>query len=229
MSKKNSVYGAEKRIPTPRGTIRQGSFALVQSGWEDGNLTLGDWVYCRDSWHSSYSGNMQHMAVYHNATQGPNIAAFVRKFEVAMKHTRFTEIGATSLNRVSWVKPADFWLRSNMRKSLFTILLRAGMSYRRSKDNFDAVLKSNAYLRSTGNALKWFMSGHTWFNDRTSSGWLNHFHNMTQERVKSALTLRPVTDQMLLTHAMRKLGLTKAALTADFRKNRKEVQKPLEV
>lgn len=81
-----------------------------------------------------------------------------------------------------------------MRRSLFTILLRAGRLYLPEKNNYDGVLMSEKYVRETKTAIHRFLYG---FTDTTiptptnpdNSGWWSNFKENTTEDVRKKLIL----------------------------------------
>jgi hypothetical protein len=76
-----------------------------------------------------------------------------------------------------WIKPSKWWLKYGMRRSLFTILLRAGLVYVVAKENFDEAVNGEKYLSMTKYAFSRFLSGFTKYTGH-KRGWHRQFCQM---------------------------------------------------
>lgn len=95
---------------------------------------------------------------------GKNIAAFINKIETMLEisPTLFKETNYVNQKvGILWLKPSPFWLHCQVRKSLFTLLLRCGMFYVPLKENFYGALNALAYSKTTLLAIEKFLKGYT--------------------------------------------------------------------
>ncbi len=215
-------YGELKHIGTPAIGVRSGSFATVISE-NNGGLKINDWVYCRDSFHYHFN-SVDQLLFAHSPHASKRIAAFINEFEKRMKHEKLTVCGPTNMSRVTWVKPANFWLSKNIRKSLFTCLLRAGSRYDPDKNNFDEALNSVSYLSRTKKAVELFLRGYTWPKNNDSTGWYDNFSRASDTTIEKKLTRKPVNEKKLMNYALELLGINKEELRKKFLNKPKEVK-----
>lgn len=213
------IYKETKTYSGGMVDIRNGSYSRV----EDGKTLKGCyWVYCRETFH--HSGRMDTILFSHTANRGRNVAEFIYYFEQKLKHKKLTEIGPTNRNRISWVKVAEFWNRNDMRRSLFTALLRAGQNFEYDVDNkekaFERALWSVHYLRQTKDAVLLFLKGHTWYHGQRD-GWYSQFaRTKGAEKLLTKKMGKPVSDNLLLQFAMKKLQLTRDDLTVLYNREK---------
>lgn len=148
---------------------------------------VGQWYYCRDLFH----GQLYNLSLFffsHDSTKGHCVAAFMRKVEEILNVEPCSEFGPTQRKTIMWVEPSRWWTVRAMRRSLFTILLRAGCQYSPSKDNFEEALFSDPYTMSTKYAVKRFFAGNTAYTGR-KRGWYKQFYEgkPTEQEVDSLL------------------------------------------
>jgi hypothetical protein len=211
-------YGELKQIVYPETNVRSGSFARIV-GEENGVFQIDNWIYCRDSFHYHFN-NTKQLIFSHPAHAGKRIAAFINEFEKRMKHEKLTICGPTNLSRITWVQPAQFWLNKNIRKSLFTCLLRAGARYNPEENNFDEALNSVNYLSRTKEAVEWFLKGHTWPKKNTNGGWYDSFYHIKKSSLSKKLTRKPVDNRKLLEYAAGLLGTNIEKLKKEYFQNK---------
>jgi hypothetical protein len=155
------------------------------------------WYSCREDFHNqsrgvrlfyfSFSGASpsQVTAVAHRPKA---ICAFIDKFEDKLGLNIRTKMGPTNRGQAIWIQRPMWWTCENMRRSLYTALLRAGMNYDLNKDNFDQTLRSRDYTGATMPAVDRFLKGFTSYKgDRI--GWQSAFYSMTPKSLESALVL----------------------------------------
>jgi hypothetical protein len=206
------IFCDKKNFVRPTYAVKAGSYSLV-----NGDRPTG-WVYCRDSFQGQ-STNMKEMLFCHKAGISENIALFIFKIETILRHTKLTYCGPTNINRFMWIRPAAFWTRQPIRRSLFTALLRAAQKYDPAKENFEAALYSNQYLRASKPAVQRFLAGYTWYKGH-ATGWDNAFRGLESEEVTKLLTLKPIKDQELLKFATELLGTSVEDLKIKYRKDK---------
>ena len=148
---------------------------------------LDHWFYCRDLFHN-VSWNLKIFFFSHKWKRGASVAAFMEKIEEMVNVEPRSEYGPTQNEKIMWVKPSPWWTKYGMRRSLFTILLRAALTYVSSKDNFDEAIQYEKYLQQTPYALKRFLSGYTKYAG-SKRGWYRQFceNNMTHENIDKLL------------------------------------------
>lgn len=90
-----------------------------------------------------------------------NIAIFIKKTEIILGQTEFSQFALTNRDTIVWVEPSMFWKSCRMRRSLFTILLRAAIAYIPRIDNYEDALFDEKYIISTRYAMMRFLFGFT--------------------------------------------------------------------
>lgn len=223
---KASIYSELKSFAVP-GPFAASAFARVLENQNVLTVDSSGVQSCREAFHA-HNTQMRLMCMGHDSYQGPNIAAFIRKIELKMQHTRLSEIGPTNRRTVSWIRPAAFWDRNNTRRSLFTILLRAGMLYEPDTDNFDRALVGTTHASGTKIAIDRFLSGYTWYRGTSSQLWYDNFSSATAVTVKKLLTKRPIKQQQLLAYACKKMKLTKGGLEKLYREEHHPINRIME-
>ena len=159
-------FGVLKRNPGTFGLLHHDK--EVQDTWRHYN-----WIDCRETFQQRSKG-IKRFLFYHRKNRGRHVAAFIEQVERKLGKRKFTTFGPTQWDSVIWVKPTAFWSMDDMRRSLFTILLRAGQSYNLTRDNFDAALYSNQYARLTKPAVEKFLKGYTQYKG-FNIGWYSEF------------------------------------------------------
>jgi len=173
-------FGEQRKIITPYRP-GPGHFAKVKSRLKDGSMTVGQWYYCRDLWHTE-SRTARLFLYSHVAGKSRAIAAFIRRFEEIMQIAPFSKIGPSQRKTITWIDQADWW-KTSMRRSLFTLLLRVAPKYVSDKDNFYEALYGIEMTRQSRPAIERFMAGHATYMGRMR-GWYSQFG-----RVKKPMTL----------------------------------------
>lgn len=142
--------------------------------FSNGRWTVHQWFYCREIWH----GHLYLLKLFfysHRNGRGDNVAAFMRKVEDMLHVYPRSEFGPTQRKTIMWVRPSVWWTKPTMRRSLFTILLRAGEKYNPALDNFYDALYSDPYTDNTRYAVARFLNGHTIYKGKRK-GWYNQFY-----------------------------------------------------
>jgi hypothetical protein len=156
----------------------------------EGRYFINHWYFCREIFH----GLLHELDIFffsHQKFQTDNVVAFMSILEEKLDVTPRSVFGPTQRKTIMYVKPSRWWLRLAMRRSIFTIFLRAGLNYERKKDNFlDAMLRE-VYLKHTWPAVKRFLSGYTVYTGK-KRGWHKQFSEkgLTKKDIQKLL-VRP--------------------------------------
>jgi hypothetical protein len=88
-----------------------------------------------------------------------------------------------------FVRPSEFWRSCPIRRSLFTILLRAGLAYRPRYNTWEDAIYTQEYIRITRKAVLRFMYGSTKFvpGERDRAGWVTTFRHCTEDEIRRKL------------------------------------------
>lgn len=162
-----------------------GAFALLPINAE----TPVKWEGCREQFAYSFNNKTEAILFSHSRDASNNIANFIAKTEQILEMEE-SEFQFTTLHCVIYVKPNVFWTCCPLRRSLFTLLLRAGATY---KDNYEATLYSEEYLLQTKKAVMRFLFGFTKFNSSKECegyiGWYTIFLQKDKRTIKQLLVL----------------------------------------
>lgn len=186
-SVKKSVYG-------PPGL---GYFAT------DSDFSL-TWEKCREQFSYKFTEVLQGFYFCHVPLEGYNVASFIAKTEEIIGFVDFlhsyasSQFCQTDRENVLWVEPSRFWSKCEMRRQLFTILLRSGMNYNPAINNYEQALWSkdkmgNNYALETQLAIMRFLFGFTQYvNDVVNykTGWWTTFKDRPEQTVRKLL-VRP--------------------------------------
>jgi hypothetical protein len=199
-----NLFGKKKIILSANTDVEKGSFALDVSPLK--------FETCRERFARNFflSNKGFYFSLPRNSVKsisvgGPikidekdhctNVAAFMLKTEKILKISRHSKFAETNRSTILWFEPCYFWRSCRMRRSLLTILLRAGMLYDLKKDNYEEALFKEPYVVPTKNAVMRFMYGFTKYvgpsMDPSSSletkGWRTIFSKTSNEEVKRYL------------------------------------------
>jgi len=154
-----------------------------------------EWMVCRDGFQSYSLGRFLFKCV---SGQIPNTIAFIRRVERAIKLPvrKRCVLRLTDKPDILYIGLKDFW-RTEVHRSLLTILLRAGEYYNPKRDNIRQVTKNCWYLRNTRSAFERFMKGYTHpiiraghvdpWNDFLFYGWVDWVGSADNKKVKKML------------------------------------------
>ena len=189
------VFGEEKKISLYETSApKPGVFALDKTPFE--------WITCRDRFANVFIESVEGFYFsYGEATDSPeNIANFLRKTEIILsvssKIGPFSEFSLTNRPYAMWIKPSKFWRVCPLRRSLLTILLRCGRTYKSLDDNYEESLAAESYAKNTSLAIKRFLFGFTEFNTKGyagnaivgSNGWQAIFNGVSLDYIRNILT-----------------------------------------
>ncbi len=175
-------YGDLRKIVTPYRP-GPGHFAKIKGVSPDGLLVAGQWFWCRDLWH--FESRKVRLFLYsHLPCKGRAIVSFLRQFEDIVKVQPLSKFGPTQRKTVTWIEQSKWWT-SSMRRSLFTLLMRASVRY--NFENFYEALYSIEMTRETRPAIERFMAGHTSYRGNRT-GWYSQFgRNLSLEQLEKLL------------------------------------------
>lgn len=146
------------------------------SGYYGGVSTLDkfNWYVCREQFHADYKRFRRLFFVAHENNTN-RVASFIRHAERILKlpEEQKSTFHKTNTEGILLVKMGKFWTKCKMRRSLYTILLRASKNYDR---NFHKAAAKEPYLADTWGAVTKFMDGNTKIKrTNTYNGWASYF------------------------------------------------------
>jgi hypothetical protein len=149
-----------------------GMFARCKQILKD-RYKIDHWLYCRELFHN-HLFNLKLFFYAHARGKGAVTASFIAEVEEILDVQPRSEMGPTQQKMVMWIKPSKWWTSRGMRRSLFTILLRAGKTYKPAKNNIEEVVTSDKYLEGTSKAFFRFLEGYTKYTGH-KRGWYRQF------------------------------------------------------
>ncbi len=162
-----------------------------------------DWTYCREYFSQKF--NERSIGIFFSCEKDDreNISNFILKTEDVLNislDVPKSKFYHTNLDFAFWIEPSFFWKCCPMRRSFFTVLLRAGLHY--NGFNYEDCLFSKKLI-STKNATQRFLFGFTEFKDKEAvvegigKGWINYFANKNVEFVRESLKSSRVNREFL--------------------------------
>lgn len=182
------IFQDEKKIiKSPNIDARIGSFGP--------DKTPFNFVDCRETFARRWNRNTKGFYFKHKKGDGAKVASFILKTEKILRNRTFSKFSETNRDTVLWVEPSHFWRAARLKRSLFTILLRAGMKYNPDKDNYEKTLFAHEYIDPTRKAVMRFLYGYTknvGENPNTNGGletrgWYGLFRGKDEAHIKSVL------------------------------------------
>jgi hypothetical protein len=176
-------------------TVYSNAFGVLDKTMlEEKNIERYTWYTCRDSFAGVFKKPLEQFPFSHPAGTTKNIEVFFNKLEnkLKLKKNRTTFL-ATDKPNITIVKPSLWWRKYHIRRSLFTILLRAAPKYDIEKDNFKETLYTDPYLALTKEAVKQFLKGKTLAPKKECPyGWRDAFKDKkTKEEILQILQKPP--------------------------------------
>lgn len=161
------------------------------------------WDHCREQFAAKFTELITGFYFSHPPRKSEDIGEFITRFELVIGLNEYSKFSKTDKENILWLEPNVFWTVCPIRRSLLTILLRCGINYCSSIDNFDDVLfgdhKENIYIKETKSAVIRFMFGFTCFKGKLTSvgasqsvikhGWREEFINSDNSTVRKKLML----------------------------------------
>ena len=166
------------------------------------------WVKCRETFAGTLSDQINGFYFSIDSDKAVPIAGFVSKTEDILDLGIRTVFAQTNRSYVIWMEPSPFWLACEMRRSLFTILLRAGGNYDIANNNYDETLYNDPqkFACITKPAVMRFLFGFTKFvpddsYKRTNiqhRQWVDVFENKTYDDVRRYLVAEKPHEDCLV-------------------------------
>jgi hypothetical protein len=186
--------------PARRSTQRRNSNGEFASGERpapaplaEGTVVVNSWETCRERFLARQNNEVKSYFFKHDLPngRGRSIAVFFDKIEdkLGILPERRSVFQSTNKKKYCKVTPAPFWDKDEMRRSLFSALLRASVHYRIHNDNFDAALYAVYYTNDTKAAVDRFLKGnyHYWGSPADGIGWKNVFTHADSAKVRKLL------------------------------------------
>lgn len=150
---------------------------------------------CRERFAAVFKEDTTGFYFKHPVGKSIHVATFIRKTEEILKEGTASRFSETNRNTVLWVEPSGFWKSCPVRRSLLTVLLRAGMVYDSERDNYEESLFSQEYVVPTKKAVMRFLFGFTDYKGpeviNTGTiivrGWKTIFEGKTEAEVRAWL------------------------------------------
>jgi hypothetical protein len=159
-----------------------GQFSTADSQ-PDGTLISNAWWDCRELFQDDFTKKTETILFAHKSGHYPRIRTFISIAEELLDAPA-SEVGPTHRKTITYIIPSDFWTQYPIRRSLFSILLRASVGFR---GDFDSALYRNSYVASTRKAVERFFGGHTTYNGR-KSGWCDQFRGKSTKQLQRLLS-----------------------------------------
>jgi hypothetical protein len=145
-----------------------------------------EWIDCRQRFCGLLNRNTNGFFFSHRNNDAEQIIRFIWKTEDIIQIQR-SSFGTTNRPYATWID-LDFWADAYLKRSLLLILIRAGLNYDPSKNNYEEALYSEEYLIKTKLAVMRFLFGFT-NSLNNSNGWYSTFNEMKSTEIKKNLVL----------------------------------------
>lgn len=155
------------------------------------------WQHCREEFSLQFLESTPTILFSCRSGDQPKIAGLFSKLEEILENSGKTIVEKTNLSYVVAVHVSEFWRSCPMKRSLFTLLLRAGRNYNLETDNFEQALYATSYLKNTITALQRFLFGFTKYISPPPSpvyspisyriGWFETFKNLRPDQIRDIL------------------------------------------
>ena len=174
------------------------------------------WDHCREQFLGKMTSEIKGFYFSNYYEKSEDVASFVAKFEniLAVSHENFilSNFNKTDKDNILWISPSRFWFDCMLKKSLFTLVLRASLNYDIKIDNFEncffGEFQENKLIKETKTAFIRFMYGFTKYTGKlpenlTNSnstlirhGWHSEFNFVNYHEIKNKLIspFRSVND-----------------------------------
>ena len=165
----------QKKVEVPYLSHEPGWFGLADI--EDRIWFCEHFYSCREEFHDD-NKTKRRWIFTHYPKRSLDVIVFMERVESKLKVYPRSKFGTTQRNNIIWMVVSPWWFTSQLKRSLFTALLRASQKYRIKKDNFEAALFSVSYLKDTKYAVNRFFKGYTRYlgRNRDYFHWWDVFH-----------------------------------------------------
>lgn len=158
----------------------------------------GDQFYfeeCREKFAPYFTDKTNGFYFKHGIGQVLGVARFVLKTEKILKLPEHSRFGKTNRKTILWVEPSTFWKTCEMRQSLYTLILRAGLCYVPEQDNYESALLGEEFIKHTKDAIARFLFGFTKYRGPAlggsstlrQTGWHHIFSYASKKTIRSYL------------------------------------------
>ncbi len=169
-----SIYGDD---------AEPGNFGYITNGKVNPfkKAVIPDWHSCRETFNTSQESAARLLFVADVDNNRRRVVSFIKHAEriIGVPEKSRAKFNLTNVPGVIFINMGRFWSYSKVRRSLFTILLRASDNYDPKKKDFELTAKANEYLSDTWAAFERFMQGHTTLKRHSSfddyDGWYDFF------------------------------------------------------
>ena len=180
-------FKEQKNTPSMYFEVSAGSFGLDVEPYK--------FETCRERFGRQWDEHTKGFYLTHPANKGYSIATFLKKTEIILNQKEFSEYARTNRDTILWIEPSKFWMSCRMRRSLLTILVRAGIMYDPKRDNYEEALFTEKWAKPTKMAVMRFLYGFTKYIGPTiedqpnieSRGWKYVFENHDEQYTKNCL------------------------------------------
>lgn len=187
-------FKSKKETPSVHYQTEDGSFGLDQDPYL--------FEICRERFGVMWDHNTLGFFFKHPSDKGYSVATFLKKTEIILNQKEFSQFSLTNRDCLLWVEPSYFWKQCRMRRSLLTIMLRAGMVYDPKNDNYEEALFSEKHVRATRQSVMRFLFGFTSYegpdveNQKIETrGWKYVFEDISVDSIKIYLQNRNPENQ----------------------------------
>jgi hypothetical protein len=183
------LFAASKQVSEVRRENGVGRFSI--------SSTPLSWIRCRDHFLNTFRADTPGIFMTICPDQLENVPSFVLKTEeildIQSRGFMSSRFAKTNRSYVIWIDPSLFWRASEVKRSFFSALLRAGLEYIPEKNNYEEALYKKEYFRRTKAATVRFLFGHTEsLPDQSVSsprfrGWVSAFSKLDEQVVRKKL------------------------------------------
>ena len=145
-----------------------------------------EWIHCRERFGWFLNKGIEGFYFSHRNKDAEQVVRFIWKTEEIIEQTP-SVFGKTNRPYATWID-LGWWGDTYTKRSLLLMLLRAGLNYDPSKNNYEEALYSEEYLKETKYATMRFLYGFTNCL-RESKGWRTVFKSMSIPEIKKNLVL----------------------------------------
>jgi len=180
-------FKEKKNTPSMHIAVEAGSFGL--------DVPPHKFETCRERFGRQWDRSTTGFYFKHPVDKGYAVATFLKKTEIVLKQSVFSQYALTNRDTILWIEPSEFWMCCRMRRSLLTILVRAGMVYDPKSDNYEEALFTEKWAKPTKTAVMRFLYGFTKYVGPTiddqpaieSRGWKYVFEGHDDQYIKNCL------------------------------------------
>jgi len=168
-----------------------------------------EWTGCRERFSAFFKKDVVGIYFSVEASQGYRVASFIKKIESVLDLELKSVFHETNFNYVIYIRPSQFWMSCDVRRSLLTIFLRQGLQYCLPADNFDDALFGQTsithdYAAATKPAIMRFLFGFTTIDLEqirmcpVGAGWVSLFRGASTQQIRQKLIHSDGGDEGLI-------------------------------